>query len=59
VAEEWLTMEEVSEELKIPVRTVISFRQSGDFPPVYRFGHRHNRVKRSDFEAWKEAKSLD
>jgi DNA-binding transcriptional MerR regulator len=43
----------MSEELKIPERTLLYYQKLGDFPDVYRFGKKHRRVKRSDYESWK------
>ena len=51
--DEWVLLKEISEELKIPERTLRYYQKLGDFPDVYRFGKRHMRVKRSDFESWK------
>ena len=51
--EEWILFKEISEELKIPERTLLYYQQQGDFPDVYRFGKKHRRVKRADFESWK------
>ena len=51
--EEWILFKEISEELKIPERTLLYYQKQGDFPDVYRFGKKHRRVKRVDFESWK------
>jgi predicted DNA-binding transcriptional regulator AlpA len=51
--DEWILLKEISEELKIPERTLRYYQKLGDFPDVYRFGKRHMRFKRSDFESWK------
>ena len=50
---EWILFKEISEELKIPERTLLYYQKMGDFPEVYRFGKKHRRVQRSDFESWK------
>jgi hypothetical protein len=50
--DEWILLKQISDELKIPERTLLYYKQLGDFPDVYRFG-KHRRVKRSDFESWK------
>ena len=50
---EWILFKEISEELKIPERTLLYYQKMGDSPEVYRFGKKHRRVKRSDFESWK------
>jgi predicted DNA-binding transcriptional regulator AlpA len=52
--DEWVLLREMSDDLKIPERTLLYYRQQGDFPEVYRFGKKHIRVKRSDYEAWKK-----
>jgi excisionase family DNA binding protein len=54
--DEFLTIKEISDELQIPERTLLYYKQQGDFPDVYRFGKKHRRVKKSDFEAWKAQK---
>ena len=54
--DEFLTIKEISDELQIPERTLLYYKQQGDFPDVYRFGKKHRRVKKSDFEAWKSQK---
>jgi DNA-binding transcriptional MerR regulator len=51
--DEWVLIKEISEELKIPERTLLYYQHLGNFPPVYRFGKKHRRVKRQDFENWK------
>jgi hypothetical protein len=47
-SEEW-----VSDELRIPERTLLYYKQKGDFPAVFVFGKKHRRVRRSDYESWK------
>lgn len=54
--EEWLVLKDIADELRIPERTLLYYHQQGDFPTVYRFGQRHRRVKRSDYENWKSQK---
>jgi DNA-binding transcriptional MerR regulator len=51
--DEWVLLKEISKELKIPERTLRHYQSLGQFPNVYRFGSRHMRIKRSDFESWK------
>lgn len=56
---QWLTLQEVAQELKIPVRTIQHYStQDPEFPQIYRFGHRNNRIERGAFEAWKESKKM-
>lgn len=49
--DEFMTVKEMSEELKIPERTLLHYKAQGYFPISYRFG-KHVRVKRSDFKVW-------
>jgi DNA-binding transcriptional MerR regulator len=51
--DDWVQFKDMSEELKIPERTLLYYQKLGDFPDVYRFGKKHRRVKRSDYESWK------
>ena len=51
--DEWVLLKEMSDELKISERTLLYYKEQGDFPDVYRFGKKHRRVKRSDYESWK------
>lgn len=37
-SEEWVSMKEISEELRIPERTLLYYKQKGDFPAVFVFG---------------------
>jgi len=52
-SEEWVSMKEISEELRIPERTLLYYKQKGDFPAVFVFGKKHRRVRRGDYENWK------
>jgi|AntAceMinimDraft_11_1070367.scaffolds.fasta_scaffold46764_1 predicted DNA-binding transcriptional regulator AlpA len=56
--DEWLLFGQISKELKIPERTLRHYQSLGQFPNVYRFGSRHMRIKRSEYEAW-VAQSLE
>lgn len=52
-----LTIEEVSEFLRIPVSSLYRWRSAGsDAPPAIRLG-RHLRFRRSDIEAWLEGRT--
>lgn len=53
MGDEWLSLERISEELNVPVRTIYAWRSQGVGPRGYRVG-RHVRVKRSDLNAWLE-----
>ena len=50
-ADEWLTLSEIADDLKIPLATVYQWRSKGDAPEAHRIG-RHTRVRRRDYEAW-------
>lgn len=50
--EEWISFKEISQELGIPERTLLYFKQQGDFPAVFRFGKKHRRVRVEDFSRW-------
>jgi len=59
VVEQWMTLNDVAEELKISLRTVQHYSGTDpDFPPVYRFGRRNSRITRSEYEAWKGGKRM-
>lgn len=51
--DEWVRMEDIAKELKIPVRTILSYKAKEGFPETYRFGSRHVRVKKDAYERWK------
>ncbi len=50
---EWLSLEQIAEELAVPLRTLYARRSRGDGPSGYRIG-KHVRVKRADLDAWIE-----
>lgn len=50
-----LSINQMSEELGIPVMTLYKKRHAGDFPVSYKIGGAI-RVRREDFEAWLESK---
>ncbi len=52
-----LTIDEVSEFLRVPVSSLYRWRSTGsDAPPAIRLG-RHLRFRRSDLEAWLEGRT--
>lgn len=51
MADEWLSLEQIADELGVPVRTLYAWRIKGTGPKGYRLG-KHVRVRRSDFDAW-------
>jgi excisionase family DNA binding protein len=55
VADEWLTLQEIAADLKVPLATVYQWRSSGDGPEGHRLG-RHTRVRRRDYETWLAAR---
>ena len=48
---DWLSLDDVADELGIPIRSVYAWRMQGKGPRGHRFG-KHIRVKRADFEEW-------
>ena len=54
MAVEWLTLDEIADELGVPVRTVYAWRTKGLAPRGYKIG-KHVRVKRADLDIWLEA----
>lgn len=48
---DWMTLEEMAAELKVPRATLSVWRAKGDFPRSVRWG-KHLRVLRDDFDAW-------
>lgn len=55
-ADEWLSLEEIAEEINIPLRTLYARRSNGTGPRGYRIG-KHVRVRRSDLAAWLESQA--
>jgi excisionase family DNA binding protein len=47
----FLTIEEIADDLQIPRRTIYHFMQKGDFPETHKFG-RHKRVHIDDYLKW-------
>lgn len=47
----FLTLEEIADDLQIPRRTIYYFMQKGDFPETHKFG-RHKRVHIDDYVKW-------
>lgn len=48
---EWLTLDDIATDLRIPVETVYRWRKKRTGPRGHRIG-RHIRVRRDDYEAW-------
>jgi excisionase family DNA binding protein len=56
VSPEFMTITELAEYLRLPVRTIYHWRQTGTGPQGKLFG-RHLRFRRSAVEAWIEAQT--
>ena len=48
---EWLTVDELSAEIKVPVSTLYGWRSRGEGPRGHRWG-RHVRFARRDVDEW-------
>lgn len=48
---EWLSVDELADELGVPVRTVYQWRYKGTGPRAATFG-RHVRFRRADVDSW-------
>ncbi len=53
--DEWLSLEEIADELDVPIRSLYNQRTKGTGVPGYKIG-RHVRVRRSEFDAWLAAR---
>ncbi|MGH9185221.1 MAG: helix-turn-helix domain-containing protein [Acidimicrobiales bacterium] len=51
VAQEWLTPQQLADELHIPLATLYQWRYRDEGPVGHRIG-RHVRYRRSDIERW-------
>lgn len=49
--DEWLGLDQIADELGVPLRTMYAQRSKGIGPRGYKIG-RHVRVRRSDLDAW-------
>lgn len=49
--DEWISARELANEIQVPVRTVLGWRQRGEGPASAKFG-KHIRYRRSDVDAW-------
>jgi excisionase family DNA binding protein len=52
---DYLTIEEIADDLQIPRRTIYYFMQKGDFPKTRSFG-RHKRVHIDDYLSWQASR---
>ena len=48
---EWLTIDELSAEIRVPVSTIYGWRSRGEGPRGHKWG-RHVRFARSDVQEW-------
>lgn len=48
---EWLSLEDIADDLEMPLRSVRKWRDEGSGPPAHRFGKRL-RFRRRDYEKW-------
>ena len=53
----WLSLQEIAEELEIPVSSIYHYRRMGMGPKCYQFG-KHVRVHIHDFIQWKEENQI-
>jgi excisionase family DNA binding protein len=51
VASDWMTLEDISQDLRVPVQTLYQWRMRREGPPAHKVG-RLVRVRRVDYEAW-------
>ncbi len=52
-AQDWIGIEQLAEEIGVPVRTIYAWRSKGKGPRGATFG-KHVRFKREDVDAWAE-----
>ena len=55
---EFLTIDEMSNELKVPLKSLYFYFETVSRPKTYRFG-KHIRVTREDFNTWVETCCID
>ena len=53
MADEWLSLEQIADELQLPLRTLYAQRSKGEGVPGYKIG-KHVRVRRTDLNSWLE-----
>lgn len=53
---DWMSPEELANELGVPVRSIYVWRSKGAGPRGHRIG-KHVRFRRADVEAWLEAQA--
>lgn len=49
--DEWLSLEQIAEELQLPLRTLYARRSRGDGPVGFKIG-KHVRIRRQDLNKW-------
>ena len=57
IESKWLTLEDVSLELGIPLKTVYYYHKLGQGPVAYKFG-KHIRIKKEDFDSWVTSRGM-
>jgi excisionase family DNA binding protein len=55
---DWMTLDQIADELQVPKATLYVWRAKGDFPRSARCG-KHVRVRRTDFDSWLDDKLED
>ncbi len=53
---QWLTFQEVSQEIRVPLKSLYLYHYRGDGPKTSRFG-RHLRVLEADLIKWQEERA--
>jgi excisionase family DNA binding protein len=53
MADEWLSLQQIADELGVPLRTLYAQRSKREGVPGYRIG-KHVWVRRADLNAWLE-----
>lgn len=53
----WLTLEDISLELGIPLKSITYYHENGEGPTAYKFGS-HIRVRKQDFDSWVTSRGM-
>ena len=53
----WLTLEDISLELGIPIKSIYYYHENGEGPTAYKFG-KHIKVKKEDFDSWVASREI-
>lgn len=57
MTQSWLTLEEIANDLRLPLSTIYQWRTVGRGPKGIKVG-KHVRVSRREYDAWLQALSL-